>query len=214
MKPRTFIPMPIAILLLFCAAIGRAQEPGTQVGIGISLDPTRLFLAGSNFYSNVLTPVNIYVPIGGPQFRFEPEIGYFSYSYESSLAQSKSENDASIFHVGGGVFYVISTNTPVRVYVGPRVGFNFVSSKSSSSTQFGSYSSESSETDFTIGMNVGGEYLLGPQFSVGGEAQLNYISLGKPEVTTSPAQPVTGSDADVKRHIINSNVLFFFRWFF
>ena len=203
------------VLLLLCGVgTGWAEEPETRVGIGISMDPTRVFLAGSTIYSNGLTPVNIYVPITGLHFRIEPEAGYFSVTDQSSLGTSSSESDASTFHIGVGAFYVITTNTPVRMYVGPRVGLSFLSSKSSSSNSFGSSSTESSETDFTVGMNIGGEYLFASQFSIGGEAQLNYISLGKPDVTTAPQPTTTGPTADVTRHIVSSNVLFFFRWFF
>jgi hypothetical protein len=203
-----------AFFFLPCAGTIWAQEPATTVGIGISMDPTRLFMTGSSIYSNAITPVNLYVPITGQDFRIEPEIGYYSTSYKSSLSGSSAESNASMFHIGLGGFYVITANVPVRMYVGPRIGFNFASSTSSSTTPFGSSSSESTETDFIVGLSFGGEYLCAPQFSIGGEAQVNYISFGQPDVTTTPPPSNTGPSADLTRHLLSSNVLFFFRWFF
>ena len=103
-------------------------------------------------------------------------------------------------------------HSAVRLYLGPRAGVTFVSTTSSSTTPFGRSSSESSETDFVFGACAGGEYQFAPQFSVGGEAQVNYISLGAPDVTSSAAS--SSSAGDVSRHLIATNVLFFFRWYY
>lgn len=215
MKPRVFSLILLTLCVLLFGAHGIAQDTGTHVGIGVSIDPPRLFMAsGSSIYSNVLTPVNIYVPITGPHFRVEPDLGFYSSTYQSSLSGSTSEDDGSIFHVGAGAFYLITTDSPARIYIGPRIGLNFVSTKSSSSSQGGTYSTETSETDFTVGLCVGGEYMLSSQFSVGGEAQLNYISFGQPDVTNTPPPPTTVTSADITRHLVSTNVLFFFRWFF
>jgi hypothetical protein len=214
MKPLIRISGLFLVSLLFGVATSMAQDADILVGIGIGYDPPRLILSSSNLYTNVMTPVNIYVPISGAKFRFEPDLGFYSFKNESSSGGYSNENDASIFHIGAGAFYMISTDSPVRIYIGPRLGLNFISAKSTSSNSFGSSSSESSETDFTVGACVGGEYLFASRFSIGGEAQLSYISFGTPDVTYTPASEMSGSSPDITRHLIASNVVFFFRWFF
>ncbi|HXX63242.1 MAG TPA: outer membrane beta-barrel protein [Bacteroidota bacterium] len=211
--------LAIALFAFLGASTATAQDSTVHVGIGVSIDPPRLFISsGSSFYSNVVTPVNVYVPIGSAHFRVEPDFGFYSYTYESTVSGTSEENDASIVHIGLGAFYIISSGSPTRVYLGPRLGLNFVSMKSSSSYLSIASSSEVSETDFTIGLAVGGEHMLSPQFSVGGEAQLNYIIFGQPtETQTSggmPAQSNASNSVDVTRHLFATNVLFFFRWYF
>ena len=103
-------------------------------------------------------------------------------------------------------------HSAVRLFLGPRAGVTFVSTDSSLTTPYGRSSSESSETVFVFGACVRDEYQLALQFSVGGEAQVNYISLGTPDVTSSAAS--SSSAGDVSRHLIASNELFFFRWYY
>ena len=215
LKSRSFLLALAAITISFLTGIADAQDSDIRVGVGVSIDPPRLFMTGgSNVYSNVLTPVNIYVPIGFSHVRIEPEIGMYSYSNQSTLTGTTGEQNLSIVHAGVGGFYLISMDSQARLYVGPRVGLNFISSKFSSSGPSGTFSSETSETDVVVGVNIGGEYLLSSHFSVGGEAQLNYLSFGKQDNTVSPAPVFTNPSPDESRHLISTNVLFFFRWFF
>jgi len=217
MKAQAFFAIAgLSFLVLYTAA---AQDSGVRVGIGVSIDPPRLFLSsGPSYYSNVVTPVNVSVPISATHFRVEPDFGLYSYTYESTMSGTSDENDASIIHVGLGAFYLIPSESPTRIYLGPRFGLNFVSTKSSTTYLSTPSSTEISETDITVGIAVGGEHMLSTQFSVGGEAQLNYISFGQPDVTETsggvPAGLNSSSSPDVTRHLFATNVLFFFRWYF
>lgn len=153
MKNRVFL-----LLLAVCSVafdlVGQemAKESRIRAGVGISLEPLKLFAIGSSFFSNAQTPVNIYVPIRtSNSLTIEPEFDVFSISSESSSSGCTSKSSASIIRLGIGVFASVASSNSVRVYAGPRVGVYLVSNESLSSSQFGSSSNESSETDVTIG---------------------------------------------------------------
>ena len=189
---------------------GMGQEAKTRTGIGISLEPLKLFAIGSSFVTNAQTPVNIYVPISvSSSLTIEPEFGIFSFSSESGSDGSTSNRSASIIRLGAGFLASVTNSPSVRVYAGPRVGVYLVSSKYTNSSQFGLSSSETSETDLTIGGSVGGEYFASDQMSVGGEALVTYYKFGEPTRT-----PSSGTTSSFSQSMITSNVLFFLRWYF
>lgn len=189
---------------------GTGQPSKTRVGVGISLEPLKLFAIGSGFVSNAQTPVNIYVPIAlGRSTTIEPEFGIFSFSSESGSSGSTNKTSASVIRFGAGILMSIASSSSVRVYAGPRIGVYLVNSESSSSSAYGSSSSETSETDLTFGAGLGGEYLISEQMSVGGEALITYYSFGEPKRT-----PSSSSSSSFSQSMITSNVLFFLRWYF
>lgn len=209
-----FLAFMVALVLLPTQLVGQdtetSQPTKTHVGIGISLEPLRLFSIGSTLITNAQTPVNIYVPIKTSNtLTVEPELGIFSYSSESGSSGSTTTRSASIVRVGVGVLAAVTSTPTVNVYAGPRVGFYLVNSKSSSSSQFGSSSSETSETDFSLGASLGSEYFVTGHMSIGGEALMTYYIFGEPTQT-----PSSGTATSLTRNMIASNVLFFLRWYF
>jgi hypothetical protein len=197
------------IQLLFCLSLVVAQETKPKIGIGVSLNPTALLSTSSS--SIMFLPVgftNIHVPFDvGKNFRVEPEAGIFTYSYETTAGGSTSSSSTSIIRIGSGFFYQMPVDETFNTYVGPRVGLLFsteTSKSSSSSTEY-----KTSETDFSVGLALGGEYLISPHFSLGGEVQLNYVSFGEPSVT-----PSSSTNATVTRSLFTNNALVFFRWYY
>jgi hypothetical protein len=59
------------------------------------------------------------------------------------------------------------------------------------------------------GLAVGGEFFISPHFSLGGEAQLNYIAFSDPEVNPTPSSTQSRTNK-----IVTNNALMFFRWYF
>lgn len=184
-------------------------ESKTQFGIGVSLNPNALIALGTGV--EFFLPIgftNIYVPImPSPGFRIEPDAGIFSTSSETSGGGSTSKSSSSFLRVGVGLFLVSSPEPSFNAYAGPRLGLLSVSS--SSSLSGGGPENKSSEMDFFIGFCVGGEYLFSQHFSVGGEAQVNYISFGNPDRTPAPTTPSTRTQS-----MITNNAVVFFRWYY
>jgi hypothetical protein len=111
-----------------------------------------------------------------------------------------------MLRLGVGLFAVRPVDSSFNSYFGPRVG---ILSTSSTSSSTGSSESKTTETDFFVGFCLGGEYLLSPHFSMGGEAQLNYISFGNPDRTSGSATSSTRSQS-----LFTNNAVMFFRWYF
>jgi hypothetical protein len=194
--------------LICCLSFALGQESQTKVGIGVSLNPTALFSSGSS--STLFLPVgltNIYIPImASANFRIEPEAGIYSESSENTSGSFSSKSSSTILRLGVGLFYVRSSETSFSSYVGPRLG---ILSTSSTSSSTGSSESKTSETNFFIGLCVGGEHSFSSHFSIGGEAQLNYISFGNPDRTPASTTPSTRSQS-----VFTNNALMFFRFYF
>jgi hypothetical protein len=204
MMKRSFSSSLLA--LVFFVSCASAQDSQFKIGIGVSLNPTAMFSSGT--IATIYLPVgltDIYVPImASTNIRVEPDAGIFTYSSEVS-GSSSSKFSGTYFRLGIGLFYVRPVEASFDFYVGPRLGIL----ASSSSTRYGnSAESTLSETDFFIGACVGGEYLFSRHFSMGGEAQLNYISYGKPDYSSSPNTSSRNQTA------LTNNALIFFRWYF
>ncbi len=172
-------------------------------GIGVSLNPAALI----NLQSGSLVPIglgDLYLPINAsPTLRVEPEFGLLTTSSSTSGSGGSTSSSATSLRVAVGIFSLLERHGSARLYVGPRIG---IMRTSSSSSFPGSPTATSSETDLMLAMALGGEYFFSPHFSLGGEAQLQYVKYGTPSV--SPSQ---GTQPDVSRHLISTNELVFVR---
>jgi hypothetical protein len=191
-----------------CLSLAVSQESHTIIGVGVSLNPTALFSTSTS--STLFLPVgftNIYIPIMvSANFRIEPEAGIYSLSSENTSGSFTSKSTSTMLRLGVGLLYVFSSESSFSSYVGPRLG---ILSNSSTSSSTGSSELKTSETDFFIGLCVGGEHSFSAHFSIGGEVQMNYISFGEPDRT--PAQPTTSTRT---QSAFTNNALMFFRWYF
>lgn len=219
-----------------------AQEQKRNIlGLGMSIEPA-LFGASMVYYTGpygpegyygmsqsayATSPINVYLTINAtPSFRIEPVFGIYSFKNERTTTApgytpptSTSKTEVTLTHLGLGGFYLIPTSNSLQMYVGPRIGFNFVTMLSAGiyyDQISGSYQQqevESKETDFSVGLSFGAEYFPITEFSMGAEVSGNYVSFGNPEVTRTPASS-SSSTTERKQHIITTNGLFFLRWYF
>lgn len=178
------------------------ERPDPSWGIGVSLSPAAVL----NLQSGSLVPIglgDLYLPINAsPTLRLEPEFGVLSTSSSTSGSGGGSSSSATSLRVAVGIFSLLKRHGSAQLYVGPRIG---IQRTSSSSTFPGNPTSTSSETDLMLAMALGGEYYFSPHFSLGGEAQLEYVKYGTPSYSPSQGTP------DVSRHLISTNELVFVR---
>jgi hypothetical protein len=229
------ITFVVLSLVQFCAA---QEQKRNILGLGMSIEPA-LFGASiidfttsygpGGYYLNpsayATSPINVYLSINAtPSFRIEPAFGIYSFKNEQTTTTpgntpptSTSKTEATLTHLGLGGFYLIPTSNGLQMYVGPRIGFNFVTTLFAGAYYNGSsyqqQEVESKETDFSVGVSFGAEYYPISEFSIGAEVAGNYVSFGNPAVTRTPASP-SSSTTSRDQHIITTNGLFFLRWYF
>lgn len=194
-----------ALLLLFSAST-KAQDDPVRFGFGVGFGHGFNFVGGSDL-SVITLPLDFAdfsVIIRGKNFRFEPTLGYFSTSSSSTSSTSgyTSESDFSNVRLGAILAYATS-NGSMNYYYGIDFGV-ILSSESSSSSAPGSTSTDESKTDFFVGPAIGGEYMFSDNFSLGGEIQINYISIGE----------FNGdSQTDVSQSAVSSRGKIVLRWY-
>ena len=195
-----------AIAVLAAASATQAQVPDHGIGLGVSLSPSALVEVSSQ--TTIMLPIgfgNFYLPIiAGPHLKLEPEFGIWHTSSSTSYGGSSWSSSGAILRVGAGVFRLLRVGGGTALYVGPRVAMvrNSDSQTSSAST------TSSHQTNWSFGLAIGGEHFFSPHFSLGGEVQLNYISVGKQEVEPNPNPGTTPSTDE---HMITNNGLIFIR---
>lgn len=173
--------------------------PGVRIGLGTGLffqtGGEALIADELQTQSSIdfvpITAISFYVPIAFSGFKLEPELGMYNYSYSITSGSAENQNVSSTsFRIGTGIFYTHRTSAAFELYAGPRVGivthsqdiknFDSLSTPQNSETN-------SSRTDFYVGLSVGGEYFFSEHFSLGVEAELEYLNLGKETTTVTPA---------------------------
>jgi hypothetical protein len=226
----------MVLLVQFCAA---QEQKRNILGVGMSIEPA-LFGASMTYYTGsygpevyyalnqsayATSPINLYLTINAtPSFRIEPVFGIYSFRNERTTTtpgytqQTRtSKDEVTLTHFGLGGFYLIPTSNSFQMYVGPRIGLNFVTILSTgyyySGSSYQQWEVESKETDFSVGVSFGAEYYPISEFSIGAEVASNYVSFGNPDVTRTPASS-SSSTTERKQHLIATNALFFVRWYF
>lgn len=196
---RAAIILPIIASLILASRAVAQQREGVQFGVGIALNPS--VIAGGAFEGFFL-PVgfgDIYFPVMiSPQVKLEPQFGLFRFHSEFEALGARAEQNSTVLRLGAGLFYVFQPRESVRAYIGPRVFFI----RTSTSAEFDGGDEDESATDLGLGPALGGEYLFSNHFSLGGEFQFNYVSLGDPE------------DSNVDQNLITTNGLVLVRWYF
>jgi hypothetical protein len=189
------------LLLVFLATPAQAQSPW-KLGIGISLN--QLF-ADLDEESAFAIPINnLHFPVAfGEHLLLEPEVGMTKGKQTVEVLGVRQEFNATIWRLGIGIFYRFPATEDLRVYLGPR----FKWMRTTASEDDGTDKTEFAETDVSIGAALGGEYFFSSHFSLGGEAQFNYIDLGEPDVEI-------GDVVDLRRRIFTTDTLVMIRWYF
>jgi len=153
-----------------------------QFGFGVSLSSEYSVYNFSSYLEDwniEVLPVdmaNFSIIIKGSFFRFEPSVGYFTMSSDYSGGGYTFERSSSNIRLGAVVAFNNDPIESVDFYYG--VDFGFIFSRSSYNSSISNESTDKSKTDFFIGPAVGGEYMFNKHFSLGGEINLNYISIG------------------------------------
>jgi hypothetical protein len=204
MRRLSFLSIVGAVILLMVNplhALEESPQTETRFGIGITLSRNLAFTGEegeASFLPAGLT--NFYFPIlMNPNFRLEPEFGFWRYSYSRKNDFEYSDSHTSI-RPGIG-FFSMTQRDKVILYYGLRLGFifNFLSDESNGDKD------DDSRTDFSIGPALGGEYFFSDHLSLGGEAQLNYIFVGQWDYD---------DDIDRSESLIANRALFFVRWYY
>jgi hypothetical protein len=198
MRKAIFILLFVCISLLVVNPLQaqdplQEQEKRSSIGLGVSL--------GKEFFMGGLTMHDFptfYLPITLSNFRIEPEIGYYRYSGEFE----DYETIETYLTVGCGIF-LISQRVNTNIYWGLRLGFIRVY-EYEKLTWNGQDIDEAHRTDYYIGPAIGGEYFFNKHLSLGGEIQLNFISIGQwSDDTGTQSESVT-----------RTKPLVFVRWYF
>lgn len=191
MKKVSFILL-FAVSFFLASNLIHAQEKENRIGIGVSIG--RQIIEEMEYRAFEYT--RFYVPIiVSSHFRLEPEIGYYRYS-GSGEDWKESRKRLSI---GCGIFF-ITRKGKVDIYYGARLGLISTSYFYETTT----YLRDESRTDFYIGPAIGGEYFFSNHFSLGGEIQINHISIGQ----------WSDEIGDASESIIRIKPLVFVRWYF
>lgn len=199
----------LAILLsLTLTILSFPQEEGNgiQFGFGVSLSSE---LSMYNVYGGYeesqietlpINMANFSMIIKGSFFRFEPSLGYFTMSSDYSGGGYTFERSSSNIRLGAVIAFNNDPIESVNFYYG--VDFGFILSSKSRTSNISNESTDESKTDFFIGPAVGGEYMFNKHFSLGGEINLNYISIGNYD-----------SEGESSSWAISTRGLIFLRWY-
>ncbi len=179
-----------------------AQETAKiRTGFGVTFGK-ELFLFDEGDASGLTLPfdfANVSVVIRGTKFRLEPRLGYFRFSRSSSTSFGSGKFTFSNWRLGA----LVAANKikgSTNYYYGANLGLIFTSQ----SSNFGSDSDSESKTDFFIGPAIGGEHMFSENFSLGGEIQVNYISMGEFNGESS---------IDVSQTAISTRGMIVVRWY-
>lgn len=193
-------------LTLTILSFPQAGENDVQFGFGVSLSSE---LTVYNFYGGYeesqietlpINMANFSMIIKGSFFRFEPSLGYFTMSSDYSNAGYTYEKSNSNIRLGAVVAFNNDPIESMNFYYG--VDFGFIFSSYSYTSSISTESTDESKTDFFIGPAVGGEYMFNKHFSLGGEINLNYISIGHYD-----------SEGESSSWAFSTRGLIFLRWY-
>lgn len=198
---RSFLVLVFIVLISSLEAQTHEEKSGSIFGIGISFEKSYYFIYAEEVNSLPIGLGNIYMPINlSRDFRLEPEIGIFSYGY-SYIGYKRKANE---FRIGIG-FHFSRNYASTKILFGVRLGIIYHSIKREYDNP--EYEDDDySAMDFYIGPTVGAEYFITKHFSLGTEAQLNYISIGEYDDDED--------DENETRTIISTRALVLLRFYF
>jgi len=180
MKPRISCLALVAALALPAVAGASPALRSFGFGAGLSL--------GTSLSGQIAVPVNVM-----PILRVEPLIGI---SRSGKTTEDDSGTDmvttSSVdqnIQLGLGVYYLLRTNDPFLLYVGPRFGVLLQSDTSTSDATGKEIESVTSQTNIGLGLGFGGEYFFNPRLSLGAEININYVIVGEPTTEVDGKEP-------------------------
>ena len=199
----------VALALIVASPLGAAAQDVVEprpvpkpfrIGVGGSFELTNILVLdidGNETLANGFVPTSftdVTIPMWiGEHIRIEPHVGWLESggerrtTFEGELLDQE-EASISAFRIGTGVAWAWDVAERTKVYVGPRFGLVFNTREEEEFERIppdleGARTTRTTtSTDFWIGAAVGGEAFLTEAFSLGLEAQLNYVSFGEPDV--------------------------------
>ena len=172
----------LALAALAVAFPAAAQEAaGARLGIGIGLPTSEIASLFATAPVGSFSPPFLYVPINlTPQIRLEPQLGFLS-------AKQDGGDDFSVFGVGTGAFFLVPLGGQAQLYVGPRIVFMRTTETNVSGSGI---TTDTTGNDWWLAAALGGEVMLHPRVSLGGEAQLGYTAIGDRESVTAGVKTI------------------------
>lgn len=144
-----------------------------SIGIGVSIGKDLVVADDGELMMLPVCFSNIHIPITVSQkLRFEPEFSIWIYSYEGDNNISRKY---TTYRIGLGILGIKSLEQ-TKLHYGLRAGIVYNSTERTAPES--EYNKDESKTDKYVGLAIGAEYYFSTYFSIGGEAQLNYIFLG------------------------------------
>ncbi len=181
------------------------------IGAGLSLLSPVVIAGGTTLFAGPFGGGSLVIPLDiAGVIRIEPEVAVFHYS-ESDGNNGDSATSAK---VAVGVQYMFGIGGDAQGTVGARMGPQFVSTYQERPSAMGGGVIETtrSSTNFAAGPTFGGEYFPSEFFSIGAEAQLNFIYIGEESVDIDPG-PDPGTN-DRTGFAVHTNALIYARAFF
>jgi hypothetical protein len=216
------------VLCFLAAPVSAAETPFLGLGVGLSTGNPFGSLVALDLGNDALLlsslPASIYVPINvTPNIRIEPLVGFYhaSGSHTSNPAgkagtTNTTDTSATVFSAGVGAFYVFNPAEPLRLYLGPRVQFAYLSSETNDSNSASTTvtTATNSRAGWSISGAFGGEYYPIPRFSFGAEVALGYAGFGHPTRTFNDGTTTVSSSDNPSVSTVSTTGTLFARFYF
>jgi hypothetical protein len=181
---------------------GASAQGNLRWGLGLGLQQASVFPEDEIGLLSAVAPT-VYVPIVLPGgMMVEPGLGLFRVREEDSEFDETATYTAVRASVA--VLFALATPERGRFYVGPRVGVLRLTSVFEAEGDDG----EVKRNDLFVAAIAGGEGFVTPALSLGGEASLNYYSLGETEYDPDP-----GFEDDDDMSTLSLGAEFRVRWY-
>ncbi len=217
---RTLIPVAIALAIGATSLEARAQETGTahtstkdfQIGIGAGLSLlSPVIVGGSTIFAGPFGGGSLVIPLDiAGVVRIEPEVGFFHYNQGTDT----NSDTSTTVKLGAGIFWMFGIGDDAQGTLGARLGPQIVSQVQERPEAMGAGSVETTRTaiNFAAGPAFGGEYFFSENFSLGAEAQINFMYLGEEDISVDPGPDPGGNDQT--GFAAHTNAVIFARVFF
>lgn len=220
---RNLISAAAAATIFATSVTASAQESGTahtsskdfHIGIGAGLSLlSPVIVGGATLFAGPFGGGSLVIPLDiAGVIRIEPEVAFFHYNQSDDT----NSDSATTVKAGAGIFYMFGIGKDAQGTVGARLGPQFVSSveeREQPDPNGGTLQVQTtrSAVNFAVGPAFGGEYFFSEYFSLGAEAQINFIYLGEESIDIDPGPDPGGNDQT--GFAAHTNAVIFARVFF
>jgi len=176
-------------------------------GIGAVVNATTNVFIDDEFVLVPLFGGTVLFPIASKAFTLEPEVGLFRFHNSFTSGSFSSSTDGTVIRIGVGALFGGRARGDLKPYIGPRAGI--VRSSVEETNSGGGPNTTTTRTSIYIAFVAGAQYFFSPHFSLGGEAQLQHVSLGDEKVT-----PTSGSGSTTELSFTSTAAVAILRFFY